>query len=257
MKSIKTSSQVISRHKKDWEELGQLDPLWAILNNSDKKYGKWDIDDFFETGKIEINDLISKAKNYRLPFSNERSLDFGCGVGRLTRYLANYFEESYGVDISEPMIAKAKQLNKELKNCKFILNLEPNLKIFSPNFFDLIYTNIVLQHMPKPALILSYVSEFIRILKKNGLIIFQLPSYIPFKKRIQPRRRLYNLLRFLGLNERTLYNKLGLYPMRMTFIPINEISAFILKCGGKLIEIEDNLNCGPFIQSKTYYVTKN
>ena len=37
--------------QKNWDHLGQEDPLWAILSDPEKKVGKWDITEFFDTGE--------------------------------------------------------------------------------------------------------------------------------------------------------------------------------------------------------------
>src|SRR5574337_1244819 len=114
-------NQNLSKTKKDWETLAKEDPLWAILGADDKKYNSWKLNEFFKTGQEEINLVIKYLKEKKLlPKAKKSSLDFGCGVGRLTRALSKYFDESYGVDISPTMIKSAKDLNKEFKNCKFL-----------------------------------------------------------------------------------------------------------------------------------------
>jgi hypothetical protein len=50
------------------------------------------------------------------------------------------------------------------------------LKTFSDNSVDLIYTNIVLQHVT-PDVTVAYLREFLRILKPAGVLVFQLPSH--------------------------------------------------------------------------------
>jgi len=254
MKEKQMSS--IIEHKKDWDFLGSFDPLWAILTSADGKYNKWNINDFFMTGEKEITHIIKHCNQHGYLIEKKVALDFGCGVGRLTRSLAPHFQKVHGVDISESMIVKAKELNRVLNNCIFSLNVTSDLTLFNNDYFDFIYSNIVLQHLPNKTLILSYISEFLRTLKKNGLLIFQLPSYIPFKKRIQPRRRLYFILKKLGVNEKFLYNTLRLFPIRMTSIPESRIINFVKKHKGKVIEVQKDNNAGPNIKSKTYYILK-
>ena len=45
--------------------------------------------------------------------TGHRALDFGCGTGRSTRLLRSYGFEVTGIDISEPMIRSARQLDPE------------------------------------------------------------------------------------------------------------------------------------------------
>jgi hypothetical protein len=52
MKQVLTLARVVSlsRHKREWEDLGAVDPLWAILSDNQKKFGRWDLEEFFQTG---------------------------------------------------------------------------------------------------------------------------------------------------------------------------------------------------------------
>ncbi len=49
-----------------------------------------------------------------------KALDFGCGVGRLTQALADYFNEVAGVDVSPTMVNKALEYNKKPTKFHFI-----------------------------------------------------------------------------------------------------------------------------------------
>jgi ubiquinone/menaquinone biosynthesis C-methylase UbiE len=245
-----------TRYQKDWDEFSEMDPFWAVLADPAKKYGKWDGEEFYRTGQVEIDRLMEQANKLGYPAKRERSLDFGCGLGRLTRALSRYFKESYGVDISETMLAKARELNRDFGNCQFVHNPKNDLQIFDENQFDLIYSNIVLQHVPSKKVIRSYLTEFVRILKPNGLIVFQLPSHIPLLKKIQPRRRLYSVLRTFGLSDKFLYWKLGLFPILMNYIPVEEVTKLLEGRGAKILEILPSSDAGSMIESRRYYVTK-
>jgi SAM-dependent methyltransferase len=55
------------------------------------------------------------------------------------------------------------------------VNPADDLRLFPDNSFDLVYSNIVLQHM-EPRYSESYIGEFIRVLKPGGMTYFQLPA---------------------------------------------------------------------------------
>jgi len=242
--------------KRDWEDMAELDPLWAILSVPDKKFGKWNIDEFFLTGIREIERILKEGARLGYPLKHEKALDFGCGVGRLTRALADKFTECYGVDISEKMIKKALELNGHIANCKFIVNESDNLRIFQDNYFDLIYTSIVLQHISDIEITKSYISEFIRVLDKDGLLVFQLPSYIPPERRIQTGAKEFSELRKKGVDARFLYEVRKLNPIRMNFVPEDDVIAILKKKGAKILEIQKDLMAGSELDSRIYYVTK-
>jgi len=110
--------------KKDaiiWEKWAQADPLYSILTDLTKKENKWDQEEFFKTGRDYSSLFFQKCDALKIPINYEgKVLDFGCGVGRLTIYLAEKFKEAIGIDISPTMIEKANQYHQRIQNCKFI-----------------------------------------------------------------------------------------------------------------------------------------
>ena len=244
------------RSKKHWDDLAKLDPCWAILSDSGKKFGKWDLDEFFRSGEEEVLRLIESAGQLGYQDAREVALDFGCGIGRLSRALSKHFDRVCGVDISEEMIRKARELNQDRANCKFVLNTSDQLGQFSDDHFDLIYTNIVLQHVPTKRAILRYVAEFVRILKPKGLLVMQIPSSIPLRRLAQPRRRLYMLLNILGLRESFLYTRFGLHPMQMNFVPQDRVMLLLEEIKAMILKVDADSMAGSGIESRTYYVAK-
>ena len=246
----------LRRHRRDWEDLGDLDPCWAILAYPERRFGRWDHEEFFRSGEAEIARLMVDIQRLGYPVRRERALDFGCGVGRLTRALAPHFRHCHGVDVSAPMIVAAGKLNAEFSNCQFVLNGHPDLRIFPDGHFDLIYSVLVLQHLPTRAAIAAYVADFARVLAPGGLLVCQIPSHIPLRRRLQPRRRLYGILRSLGVGPRVLYHRLGLFPMRMTSLPEQNVHALLTAAGARVLEARADAMASTAIDSRTYYVTK-
>ena len=249
-------NNVVLRNQREWDDLAVLDPLWSILSNPAKRFGKWDVEEFFSTGRKEIEEILAEAKALGYPLRGCRALDFGCGVGRVTRALAEHFAECYGVDISEEMITLAEHLNGHMSKCRFIVNAADDLKIFPGDHFDMVYSNIVLQHLPERNQIESYISEFVRVVAPGGLVAFQLASWIPWRNRIQIRRRLYSLLKNLGADGRFLYTKLGLHPIRMNFIPEREVIDLLEAAGARVVGVGRRVGSGRSFQSCVYFVSK-
>jgi len=246
----------LRRHQRDWEDLGDLDPCWAILAYPERRFGRWDLDEFFRSGEVEIGRLAADMQHLGYPVKRERALDFGCGVGRLTRALTPHFHRCYGIDVSAPMIAAARKLNTAFSTCEFVLNGDPDLRMFSRDHFDLIYSVLVLQHLPTRFAIAAYVADFVRVLAPGGLLVCQIPSQIPLRRRLQARRRLYGILRSVGVPPRVLYNRLGLFPMRMTSMPEPDVRALLTAAGARVLEARADAMASTAIESRTYYVTK-
>lgn len=119
----------------------------------------------------------------------------------------------------------------------------------------MIYSNIVLQHQQSAEDVWCYVSEFLRILKYGGLLVFQLPHYIPLRFRLRPRQRLYHVLRAVGCNPKLLYRNLHLDPIRMLAIPQPIVMKMLADCHARVLQVVEDTNGGPRIDSRTYYVT--
>jgi len=249
----------LKQHEQDWNELAELDPYWAILTASGKRFGRWDSDEFFATGPPEVAGLMDRAAQLGHPEQRRRALDFGCGLGRVTRALADHFDECVGVDISEGMVTGARELNGGVQGVSFVVNVATDLRLFGDGSFDFVYSNIVLQHVPDRSAIESYIAEFCRVLRPGGLLIFQLPSHIPAIFRLQWRRRLYVGLRRLGFGAPFLYRRLHLLPIAMSYVHEDEIEQLLDAGPGRLLKVETLsasglLNAG--LRSSTYYVTR-
>jgi SAM-dependent methyltransferase len=228
----------LSRHRRAWEDLGRIDPLWAVLSSATRRHGRWDPAEFFATGEREIAALMKSAGELSLPRERGVALDFGCGVGRVARPLASHFESYIGVDISQPMIAQAVEWNRDCAACRFVLNTTGDLRAFESASIDLVYTKKVLQHLPTQGIVRSYLSELVRILRPGGLLVFQLPCRIGLLYRLQPQRRLYTVLRGLGISERLLLERLKLLPMQMRSMPEAEVVRLLTKLGARVVRID-------------------
>lgn len=159
-----------------WEDAAQRDPLWAILSDPTKRGRQWDLGEFFETGRREISLLLYQLRQLGHPPSAGRALDFGCGVGRLTQALAATFAEVVGVDVSPTMIRLARELNRYPAVARYVLNQSASLAQFPSGSFDFVYSDIVLQHLD-PEHAKQYIAEFLRVLRRGGAAVFQLPSH--------------------------------------------------------------------------------
>ena len=158
-----------------WDALGGADPLWAILSEADKKGRRWDAAEFFATGVREIEALMNDLRSLDRALGHRAALDFGCGVGRLTQPLTEYFDEVVGVDLSHEMVRLAQGHNRAPDRCRYVVNAAVDLSMFPTGSFDLVLSYLTLQHMP-PRYSTRYLREFVRIARTGGIICVQLPA---------------------------------------------------------------------------------
>jgi ubiquinone/menaquinone biosynthesis C-methylase UbiE len=246
--------------KQAWNDWGSVDPLWSIITDPRLQHGKWAIEEFWRLGEDEISRVMSTAAHLGLPATRNEVLDFGCGVGRLTRAMTRYFSHCTGVDVAETMIDHAERLNQGYP-CRFLVNDTDDLAQFEDSSFDFVYTTLVLQHLPTVDLIRTFIAELLRVLKPDGgLLAFQLPTYVPprsLRNRLRLRTRAFAALSALGLDKRVLYERFKLVPvMQMNFIPEEEVLTYLRSLGARVLEVQ----CAKFelgeVESATYFVSK-
>jgi SAM-dependent methyltransferase len=161
---------------KNWEGLAKNDALWSILTDKSKKGDRWNTDDFFKSGKSEVEAVLALLKNEGIEVKRKNTaIDFGCGAGRLTRALYPYFEKVVGIDASETMVLLGRENNSDFSDkLEFKLNQTASLEGFSNASVSFALTLIVLQHIPFPQS-LNFIKEMVRVLETDGLCVFQVP----------------------------------------------------------------------------------
>lgn len=160
----------LSALRNAWDDLAQRDALGAILTDPAKVGGRWSLADFMETGVAEIDTVLNHlAAIGQKPQFEGMALDFGCGVGRLTQAMAQHFATCAGVDISAQMIQNARSLNQH-SHCSYLV-MSGGVLPFADETFSFLYSNIVLQHVPRKYAV-GYLREFERVLKPGGILVF-------------------------------------------------------------------------------------
>jgi SAM-dependent methyltransferase len=253
---------VISRHplqlrreQQEWDDLASLDPLWAIFSDPEKKGGRWKLEEFLATGEADVRGLLETAQSLGYPHGRARALDFGCGVGRLTRALSPEFDECYGVDVSPRMVRLAQNVNSDRPNCVFLVSASRDLRMFESQTFDLVVSLQVLQHVSSRRAIVRYVEEFLRVTRPGGIIVFQVLTGMRWRDRRQLRARLYGVLRHMGADERFLYLRLGLVPYRMTPVGDSVVQRVVARAGEAILRSEPEA-AESRLESRRYFVTR-
>jgi ubiquinone/menaquinone biosynthesis C-methylase UbiE len=246
---------LIAANPRELDELGALDPLWAIASNPQRRFGRWELEEFFASGRREADVLMARLDELGVPARRAAALDFGCGVGRVTRALAGHFEQAVGLDISDPMLTRGRELNADVANLEFVLNSAADLQVVGERRFDLVHTRIVLQHVAGRDLARAYIEEFLRVLAPGGVTAFQIPVFVPRRYRFMPVRRAYLVGRKLGLSPELLYNRLRLHPIRMQWVKEPVIASWIAEAGGRLLAV-DHAASHTGVRHATFYAVR-
>lgn len=158
-----------------WERAGRADPMAVILTGPDFQPARWDHAEFFAAGRADVENLMAKLRALAPHMPRRSAIDFGCGVGRISRALARHFDRVIGIDVAASMIDRARALNRDEPRCTFAVNRSRRLRGIRDDSFDLVYSRLVLQHIPPPAATV-YLRELVRVLAPGGVLMFQLPE---------------------------------------------------------------------------------
>ncbi|SIT42738.1 putative Methylase involved in ubiquinone/menaquinonebiosynthesis-like protein [Paraburkholderia ribeironis] len=242
-----------NRIQQQWEALGTDDPYWAVLSDPGKQHGGWDKKEFFQTGANEIEDILTKASSLGVDLQFGLALDYGCGVGRLSRALSTRFQRVLGIDISDAMLTEARSANAGFDNIQFLRNNGTDLPGVVDKSVDFIYSNIVLQHSPRKTQ-QSLIKEFCRVLRPGGILIFQTPAR---QNLMTIKGALHFLLgnRVLNIGRTMKYGKARV--MEMHTFAKNDVLDTLRKEEMSPLKIDRYDTAGKAFISYIYFVTKH
>ncbi len=169
-----TTAALLARVQAHWTQLGEERPHWSADNrpefNPDNIAANMPI--FEASGEGDVASLLAALARYGFtPEKLPRVVDFGCGVGRMTRPLAKVFHHVTGCDVSAPHLTLARMATGASVN--YALVGVPDFGMAAP--FDLWISTLTLQHNPPP-LITMILRRMFSLLAPGGLAIFQLPT---------------------------------------------------------------------------------
>ncbi|MFO1314275.1 MAG: class I SAM-dependent methyltransferase [Burkholderiales bacterium] len=223
----------------NWDRLAKFDAMWTILSDSTKLGGKWDREEFFATGagifaRLDAIERLGARINYGV------AVDFGCGVGRVSQWLAKRFSRVVGVDISPRMLELAERYNTESAAITFVLGNEVNVPLATSSA-DLVYSFIVLQHIGK-AMQQQYLREFSRIARPGGYLCFQVPSHP-----LDGGKPNFSV---------GLMTDSGPATIEINTYPRAEVESHLESCGCKIVGVLNDDSCGSGMKSYFYVAQK-
>ncbi len=163
-----------------WNAFGASEPYWSVLTGEEFRMDRFDehAQEYLGSGESDVTRLLAwLERNGIKPASLAMCLEYGCGTGRITRWLAGRFERVWACDISEPHLKLAREYlagagcgNVELALVSGVASLDE-----LPSA-DLVFSVIVLQHNPPP-LIAHVLRRLLDVLRPGGVAFFQVPTY--------------------------------------------------------------------------------
>lgn len=216
-----TDPKTLSKLRDSWDRFARDDAMFYIAT---RKNGPWNQDAFFESGRPLCDFVLEWTSD--IP-DRSHLLEIGCGVGRLARWFAPYFDQINAVDISSEMIERARGFDPP-ENVRFHVIPGHDLTRFEDGRVDLILSCLMFQHLPDPDLIRQSLREVARLLAPQGQAVLH------FDTRSNPLvRRLYQSLpdRVLPRPHRRFIRR---YPL-----PVAELEGMMKASGLRLLDQRD------------------
>ncbi len=157
--------------KRDWDDRARENAKWYI--NTVKK--DQSDDEFDATGRPEVqkfvlaDPVLTKDRDLK----RLRLLEIGCGIGRMTRHLAEAFGEVHSTDVSAEMINQARERMRDYPNVFLYETSGVDFAGLPDDYFDVIFSVYVFQHVPDVSVIHSNIRDACRVLRPGGLFKFQ------------------------------------------------------------------------------------
>ena len=166
------SDSVEQRMREDWNARAREDASYYVA------FGRRDQEpeEFFATAEEVVKGLEWELRRMP-PGSNRRAwraLEIGCGPGRIIRPMSKIFGEIHGVDVSDEMIARARENLKGIPHAHVHATHGSDLAPFADESFDMVYSYAVFQHIPSSAVVFNYLREARRVMKTGGLMRVQI-----------------------------------------------------------------------------------
>jgi 2-polyprenyl-3-methyl-5-hydroxy-6-metoxy-1,4-benzoquinol methylase len=175
-------ARLVARIRAQWTRLGQEDPYWSVLTHEGFRLNAMTdaaLASFRETGResASLVDLVSRRAGRPTPTGT--CVELGCGVGRVTRHLADRFEKVIAVDISPGNLALCERYMRDenVRNVETVL-LSDIHDLHALPAYDFLYSVIVLQHNPPP-IQFAMLSTLLAKIRPGGACVFQTVADMP------------------------------------------------------------------------------
>lgn len=160
----------------DWDKWGEIDPYFGVLSSDEYRADNLTEElqaKFFRSGDDYVNRTLTNVRNHLdADYRPVRSLDFGCGVGRLVIPLAGLSNTVVGIDVSDHMLAEAASncQKRNIENVSFVKSDDNLTKLTGT--FDLIHSCLVLQHIPTKRG-MQIIDALLKHLEPGGIVAIQ------------------------------------------------------------------------------------
>jgi SAM-dependent methyltransferase len=155
-----------------WDEKAREDAAYFVDNLLEYREG--DMEEFWARGEAAVDRILGELGVAIAP--DDRVVEIGCGIGRLTRVLATRAEHVWAFDISSEMLQRAREAVGDLTGVDWVHGDGTTLHPVEDGAATACFSFVVFQHVPDPEITLGYVREMGRVLRPGGWSAFQISN---------------------------------------------------------------------------------
>lgn len=175
-----TMQHLLDHIAQGWSHYGQTDAHWSVLTEDrfHRDRIEENLDAFDALGDQHVRRFLATLERNAVSLTGSgHCVELGCGVGRLTRWLAPHFGRVTAIDVSPGHLELARaHVSRHASNVDFMqMRRLEELESLAP--INAFYSFIVLQHNPPP-IIEAVLDRVFSKLVSGGIAFFQLPTYI-------------------------------------------------------------------------------
>lgn len=152
-----------------WDGKARENAMYYIHSLLD--YSRVDEAEFWSSGRDNL-DRTLEIFDRRIG-ADDRVVEIGCGIGRITRAIAERAASVVAIDVSSEMVNRCRQALGGLDNVSVLLGSGSDLSGIPDATADVVYSFIVFQHVPDPRITCQYIRDMGRVLRPGGWAIFQ------------------------------------------------------------------------------------
>ncbi len=172
---------LFDRIQTQWTGYGRSEPFVSVL--SDAKFLKANIEANMhileESGREVVRRLQVVAERNQVEIPKGRCLELGCGVGRITQPLSEWFDQVIAADISPGNLDVCKRrMDESGKTNVEALLLQSPEHIGAVKGIDAFVSVIVLQHNPPPVQYFL-LDQIFNNINPGGVAFFQTATFNP------------------------------------------------------------------------------
>lgn len=238
-------AQMFERIHKEWEHLGATEPYWSVVTQPQYYQVEFEAhrEQFYSSGNQACQTFLAALRRCGVnPSTLGTCLEVGCGVGRVTGFLAAAFGKVIAADISAQhlQIAQNHLRGQGIANVEFAhWQSVQQLQELPP--LDAVMSVITLQHNPPPVMAWM-LKQLLQRLRPGGVAYFQVPTY--------RNGYLFELERYLHSSPPS--------TLEMHFLPQQAVFALVADCACLCLEVREDAMVGDEdkMLSNTFLVQK-